>query len=105
MSNRLFPAALAAAFALSACAGGEKPTAAPIAINEDPYPSTYVRYPGVPTVIRHATVFDGDGRRFDNGTLVLADGVIGYADNRDRPDIDAARSSCRLGRRGRMSGR
>src|SRR5204863_8579708 len=45
-------------------------------INEDPYPSTYVRYPGQPTVIRHATVFDGDGRRFDNGTVVLANGTV-----------------------------
>ena len=27
-------------------------------------PSTYVRYPGVLTVIRHATVFDGEGRRY-----------------------------------------
>ena len=45
-------------------------------VNEDPYPSTYVRYPGVLTVIRHATVFDGDGRRFDNGTVVFADGVV-----------------------------
>jgi imidazolonepropionase-like amidohydrolase len=76
VSNRLFPAALAAAFILTGCAGGEKPKAPPIAINEDPYPSTYVRYPGVPTVIRHATVFDGDGRRFDNGTVVFADGVV-----------------------------
>jgi len=45
-------------------------------VNEDPYPSTYVRYPGVPTVIRHATVFDGEGRQINDGTVVLADGVI-----------------------------
>jgi len=76
-SNRLLPAALAAAFLLAGCAASQdKPKEPPIAINEDPYPSTYVRYPGVPTVIRHATVFDGDGRRFDNGTVVLANGVV-----------------------------
>jgi len=76
-SNRLVPAALAAAFLLAGCAASQdKPKEPPIAINEDPYPSTYVRYPGVPTVIRHATVFDGDGRRFDNGTVVLANGVV-----------------------------
>ena len=76
-SNRLLPAALAAAFLLAGCAASQdKPKEPPIAINEDPYPSTYVRYPGVPTVIRHATVFDGDGRRFDNGTVVLATGVV-----------------------------
>ena len=75
--NRLVPAALAAAFLLAGCAASQdKPKEPPIAINEDPYPSTYVRYPGVPTVIRHATVFDGDGRRFDNGTVVLATGVV-----------------------------
>ena len=75
--NRLVPAALAAAFLLAGCAASQdKPKEPPIAINEDPYPSTYVRYPGVPTVIRHATVFDGDGRRFDNGTVVLANGVV-----------------------------
>jgi hypothetical protein len=45
-----------------------------IRINEDPYPSTYQRYPGVLTVIRHATVFDGDGHQIDNGTVVFGDG-------------------------------
>jgi imidazolonepropionase-like amidohydrolase len=70
-------AALAAAFSLSGCAALEdKPKAPPIAINEDPYPSTYARYPGVPTVIRHATVFDGEGRQINDGTVVLADGVV-----------------------------
>jgi imidazolonepropionase-like amidohydrolase len=71
-------AALAAATLLSGCAAFEnKPRKeAPVLVNEDPYASTYVRYPGVPTVIRHATVFDGDGRRFENGTVVLADGVV-----------------------------
>jgi len=76
-STRFVQAALAAAFLLAGCAASQdKPKEPPIAINEDPYPSTYVRYPGVPTVIRHATVFDGDGRRFDNGTVVLANGVV-----------------------------
>ena len=45
------------------------------AINEDPYPSTYVRYPGVPTLIRHATVFDGEGGRSTTATVIFADGV------------------------------
>ena len=70
--------ALVAASLLSGCAALEptSPSSRPrSAINEDPYPSTYVRYPGVPTVIRHATVFDGDGQRFDDGTVVFADGV------------------------------
>ncbi|HET7718028.1 MAG TPA: amidohydrolase [Bauldia sp.] len=67
---------LAGAMMAGACAQTPPPKAPPIRINEDPYPSTYQRYPGVPTVIRHATVFDGEGRRFDNGTVVFADGAI-----------------------------
>ena len=68
----------AAVLALSACAAApEKPRpAAAIRINEDPFPSTYQRYPGVLTVIRHATVIDGDGHQIADGTLVFGDGVI-----------------------------
>lgn len=64
-----------AAALLSACATTPPPAPA-IRINEDPYPSTYVRYPGVLTVIRHATVFTGDGQQINNGTVVFADGAI-----------------------------
>jgi len=76
--NKSWAAALTVALLLPGCAelgGGPKPAPA-IRINEDPYPSTYVRYPGVPTVIRHATVFDGEGKRYNDGTVVLADGVV-----------------------------
>jgi imidazolonepropionase-like amidohydrolase len=78
VSNKSWAVVAAAAFLISGCAVFNPPPklAPPIRINEDPYPSTYVRYPGVPTVIRHATVFDGDGRRFDDGTVVFADGVV-----------------------------
>ena len=71
-------AASALALSLTGCAelGGGPKSAPPVRINEDPYPSTYVRYPGVPTVIRHATVFDGDDRRYEDGTVVFANGVI-----------------------------
>jgi len=69
-------AVLTTAALISGCAGSEKPKAAPIAINEDPYPSTYVRYPGAPTVIHGATIFDGDGHRLDRGDILIADGVI-----------------------------
>src|SRR5690349_2668476 len=75
VSNRGFLAAAAAALLASACASTPPPAPA-IHINEDPYPSTYVRYPGVLTVIRHATVFTGDGQQIDNGTVVFADGLI-----------------------------
>jgi imidazolonepropionase-like amidohydrolase len=79
VSNRAFAAlTLAAAVLTSGCAAlAPKPKPAPpVAINEDPYPSTYARYPGVPTVIRHATVFDGEGRQINDGTVVFADGVV-----------------------------
>jgi imidazolonepropionase-like amidohydrolase len=44
--------------------------------NKDPYPSTYKPYPGAPVLIRGATVFDGAGRRFDNGVVLLRDGKV-----------------------------
>jgi hypothetical protein len=77
VSNRLF-AVLAGAVFLTGCAAlNPPPKPAPaIHINEDPYPSTYVRYPGVPTVIRHATVFTGDGQQINDGTVIFADGAI-----------------------------
>ena len=75
--NRLGGALLASALALAGCASKPPPKkAAAIPVNEDPYPSTYRAYPGTPTVIRGATVFDGEGGQIDNGTIVLADGVI-----------------------------
>ena len=71
-------AAFSTAFIVSGCAAlNPAPKPAPaVRINEDPYPSTYVRYPGVLTVIRHATVFIGDGQQINDGTVVFADGVI-----------------------------
>ena len=68
--------ALSAAL-LAGCAASAAPKKAPpIAINADPYPSTYHAYPGTLTVIRGATVFDGEGGEIDNGTIVLTDGVV-----------------------------
>ena len=69
---------LAAAVMLPGCAGlAPKPKpAAPIRINQDPYPSTYVRYPGAPTLIRGATVFDGEGGKLERGDVLIADGVV-----------------------------
>jgi len=42
----------------------------------DPYPSTYHPYPGVPTAITGATLYDGEGGRIENGTVVMVDGRI-----------------------------
>jgi imidazolonepropionase-like amidohydrolase len=68
--------ALAAAAMLSGCAPTPPPKAPPIRINEDPYPSTYVRYPGAPTLIRGATIFDGEGGKLERGDVLIADGVV-----------------------------
>ena len=78
MSNKRWIALALAVALVSGCAALEpKPKPAPpVRLNDDPYPSTYVRYPGVLTVIRHATLLDGEGRQINDGTLVLADGVI-----------------------------
>jgi imidazolonepropionase-like amidohydrolase len=57
---------------------------------EDPYPSTYHPYPGVPTAITGATVFDGEGGRIDNGTVVMVDGRIQAVGGPDTPIPDGA---------------
>ncbi len=73
----------AALMALAACtqnapvqsaASSPPPRQAPFPA--DPYPSTYKAYPGVPTVITNATIFDGEGGRIDNGSILIADGKI-----------------------------
>ncbi|MBC2778370.1 amidohydrolase [Parasphingopyxis marina] len=42
----------------------------------DPFPSTYAPYPGVPTVITNATIYDGEGGEIANGMIYFADGHI-----------------------------
>jgi len=75
-------AALAAASLLFGCANQDAPpqaaSSAPPERREsaDPYPSTYRPYPGVTTAITGATIFDGEGGRIENGTIVLAEGRI-----------------------------
>ena len=43
---------------------------------ENPYPSTYKPYPGEPTAIVGATVFDGTGGEIANGTVLLQGGKV-----------------------------
>ena len=80
-------AALGAATLLSACstpssqsedraARASDRTPPPRAAAAIPFPSTYRRYPGVVTAITGATVYDGEGGRIENGTVVLADGKV-----------------------------
>ena len=73
-----------ATLAIAGCTDNQKPQTVsaqaprtpPKTYSRDPFPSTYHRYPGVVTAITGATVFDGEGKRIDNGTVVLADGLV-----------------------------
>jgi len=74
---------MAAAIALPLCATSgaakekkKEEKATPVMVDRDPYPSTYQRYAGVPTLITGATIYDGEGGRIDNGAVYIADGVI-----------------------------
>ena len=76
MARTAFLGTAVLAVLLSGCATAKKDGPPPVRINQDPYPSTYHRYSGAVTAIRGATVFDGEGAQIDNGTVVLADGVV-----------------------------
>ncbi len=71
-----------AAVPLAGCAekkGGPQTAAAkapPVPYARDPYPSTYRAYPGVPTLVRNVTIFDGEGARIDDGAVLFADGKV-----------------------------
>jgi len=71
---------LAANALLGACAttGGDSGPgqASRSAEQAAPFASTYHAYPGVPTALVGATLFDGAGGRIDNGTVLFADGQI-----------------------------
>ena len=79
---------LAAAAALAGCSnsegGGEVKSASSNTggpgkgkgYNHDPYPSTYKPYPGAPTLVTNVTIFDGEGGRIDNGSVLFRDGKI-----------------------------
>jgi len=86
MLKRLTLAA-GAALSLAACttataeeAGGTRSASAAAtnlpATPDVPYPSTYRAYPGAPTALVGATVFDGTGRQLDNTTVLFRDGKV-----------------------------
>ena len=74
------------ALTLSACAaadtGGEPRSASDTATGTErvsdavPYASTYEAYPGRPTALVGATVFDGAGGSIPNGTVLFRDGKV-----------------------------
>jgi imidazolonepropionase-like amidohydrolase len=101
MKLRIVAAAFAAALAVgcanqqgeaeSASSAQPKASAPPrYTPPDDPYPSTYRPYPGVPTAITGATIFDGEGGRIDNGTIVLVDGRIQAIGGADTPIPEGA---------------
>jgi imidazolonepropionase-like amidohydrolase len=73
---------LAGAGALLAAGGGvvsakkKDPPSAAASFNKDPYPSTYKAYPGRPTALVGATVFDGAGGRIEHGVVLIAEGKV-----------------------------
>jgi imidazolonepropionase-like amidohydrolase len=96
----LFVAAVAVWLTSCATTGGEaqrtppqqqQAEAAPVRrVSADPYPSTYHPYPGVLTAVTGATVFDGEGGRFDNGTIVFGEGKIIAIGGPDTPIPEGA---------------
>jgi imidazolonepropionase-like amidohydrolase len=84
MHNRIRWSLCVAPLALAACSNttpppktvSAEPAVKPVKVDKNPYPSTYKAYPGIPTVVRNVTIFDGEGGRIDNGTILFADGVV-----------------------------
>lgn len=87
--RRALQTAVAATVLLAGCAtdGGAKPATASSSpskpapgmgkgYSHDPFPSTYKAYPGVPTLVTHVTIFDGEGGRIEDGSVLFADGKI-----------------------------
>ncbi|MFC0684420.1 amidohydrolase [Novosphingobium clariflavum] len=68
---------LGTALTLSAnSADAKKEDKKPALIAANPYPSTYKPYPGTPTALVGATVYDGRGGRIDNGVVLFKDGKL-----------------------------
>ena len=78
-------AGAAGALALSACAttgnssatgDDDAPRYAAMTPDEAPFASTYSPYPGVPTALVGATVYDGAGGMIERGTVLFRDGKV-----------------------------
>ncbi|MCA0910052.1 amidohydrolase [Qipengyuania gaetbuli] len=77
------------AIALAACSTtgqtDTKSASSAPAKTETPFPSTYTPYPGAPTALVNATIFDGKGGRIDNGTVFFSGGKIVSIGGPDTP--------------------
>jgi imidazolonepropionase-like amidohydrolase len=82
---------LALALTIAGCAASNSPPKSASAAPAAP-PKTYSHdpYPGVLTAITGGTVFDGEGRRFERGTVILADGKVQAVGGSDTPIPDGA---------------
>lgn len=77
-------AVMGGALALAACSTGgtgqevksANSVAAADAAGDMPFPSTYTPYPGAPTALVGATVYDGSGGVIEGGTVLFADGKV-----------------------------
>jgi imidazolonepropionase-like amidohydrolase len=89
MSSRQNRICAAVALALLSALGGcqtpaplvkkdppSRPAAIPKLDDQQAFPSTYKPYPGVPTLVRNVTVFDGEGGRIEHGSVLFADGKV-----------------------------
>src|SRR2546425_9488476 len=81
---------LALTGACASAGGGTRPAQAPAPVATAPaaasaentsvarpqYPSTYVRHPNPPVLIRNATIMTATGQEISNGSILLKDGRI-----------------------------
>ncbi|HLL60038.1 MAG TPA: amidohydrolase, partial [Allosphingosinicella sp.] len=77
-------AGLGSALLLAACSttsasSGQQSAAAkapPERFSRDPFSSTYRIFPGAPTLVTNVTIYDGEGGRIENGSVLFAEGKI-----------------------------
>ena len=88
MSNPKYGVAAFIACLLAGCgSGGSASPDGEHAWVTDPFPSTYERYPSVPTFINNATVLDGIGGELTVGDVLMADGkIVEVGENLTPPD-------------------
>lgn len=80
-------ALLAAVLTLSACATTTPPEETEQRRERDPYASSYVPAASVPTLIRGATVFDGNGAELANADVLMQDGrIVAVGQNLSAPE-------------------
>jgi imidazolonepropionase-like amidohydrolase len=78
ITRLLLAAAATAALAACTTAGSDESAKSASAYDypDNPYPSTYRPYPGAPTALVGATVYDGAGGRIENGVVLFAEGKV-----------------------------